>query len=72
MHWKPSGSGPRWTPMWLAAMTLASGCATGGAAPRAECAGWRPIYVGDADVLTVETAAGILAHNEQGAARGCW
>lgn len=72
MLWKPSGSGPRLTLMWLAVPILVTGCATGGAAPRAECAGWRPILIGDADVLTVETAAQILAHNEQGAARGCW
>lgn len=52
-----------------------SACA-GGSAPSAAvetyCAGWRPIYPHADDVLTDETAAQILAHDEHGAEQGCW
>lgn len=36
------------------------------------CAGWRPILVSQADVLTEGTARQIEAHNEFGAEQGCW
>jgi len=48
---------------------VATGCAT---PSPTECAGWRPVYIGEADVLTRETASAILAHNRQGQERGCW
>jgi hypothetical protein len=52
-----------WTLRLTAILTLCSGCATSGAA---DCGAWRPILIADADVLTVDTARAILAHNLTG------
>lgn len=40
--------------------------------PAQVCAGWEPIHVSRADVLTEGTASRIEAHNEQGVELGCW
>lgn len=58
--------------MWLAALILASGCAPAGPAPISPCAAWRPIYLDATDVISTETAAAILAHNETGARLCGW
>jgi hypothetical protein len=58
--------------MLLLAPLLAS-CATAGHAIRPDpCTGWAAIYVSKSDVLTDGTSKQILAHNEHGAAIGCW
>lgn len=52
-------------------LTLSAGCTMTGAD---SCAGWQSIRL-DAvsiDGLTDRDARAILAHNEFGAARGCW
>lgn len=36
------------------------------------CTGWEPIYVGDADVLTDQTAKQVLAHDQHGVNEKCW
>lgn len=36
------------------------------------CAGWSPIYVSRADVLSNGTAQAILSHNQYGERLGCW
>lgn len=50
--------------MPIVLLILLASCAGTGAAP--DCSAWRPILVGDADVLTTETARAILAHNLTG------
>lgn len=55
----------RWTALWLATLTLLSGCAGTGPGIDA-CGPWRPILVSRQDALTRGTAADILAHNETG------
>ncbi|RVT90706.1 hypothetical protein EOD42_23175 [Rhodovarius crocodyli] len=52
-----------WRGTWLASLILLSGCGVTGAV---DCSAWRPILVGRDDVLTRETAAAILAHDETG------
>ena len=61
----------KWTLM-LALVTLTSGCVTSGAGN--SCAGWRAIRLDAASIegLTERDARAVLAHNEFGAARGCW
>jgi len=62
-----NSSALKWiAPFALAA--LATGCvATGpGANDALRCAGWRPIYVSDEDVLSEGTAEAILSHNLTG------
>lgn len=66
----------------LLLVLLLQGCGTSGRVidtpkcpppdPKAVCAGWHPILVDRADVVTDFTAKGILAHNEYGEAMGCW
>ncbi len=51
--------------MLLAIPALLSGCAGTGAGTD-PCGSWRPILVGRADVLSIQTAQAILAHNETG------
>jgi hypothetical protein len=51
----------------LVSALLLSACATGGPVPSDGCAWTRPILVGRDDVLTEDTAAQVLAHNETGA-----
>ena len=47
------------------------GCASGG--PVTDCSWAEPILIDrHADMLTEETARQIKAHNETGAALGCW
>ena len=60
--------------MMLGLVTLTMGCETTGPAIDQDtiCAGWRPVLVSRDDVLSNETAQDILAHNEFGAAQGCW
>ena len=56
----------------LLSLTLASGCTTNG---RAEfCAGWRPIYLESASILSMseQDADSVLSHNEFGQSIGCW
>lgn len=36
------------------------------------CAGWEPILISQADVLTEGTARQIESHNEFGAEQDCW
>jgi hypothetical protein len=36
------------------------------------CAGWKPILISPDDQLTEGTASQIEAHDEYGAAAGCW
>ena len=45
---------------------LLTGCGTNGTVT-GDCAWAEPIYIGDADDLTDETARQILAHNQTGA-----
>jgi len=57
----------------LTSLALLTACASpNGPVTVNECAGWRPITISLSDVLTEETARGILAHNEYGRERGCW
>ena len=58
--------GMMWKMTCVASLVLLTGCATDGIATSG-CEWTRPILVGDADVLTDETARQILAHNETGA-----
>ena len=57
--------------MLLLTLTLASGCVPTGPD---SCAGWKAIRLDgqSIDGLTDRDARDILAHNEFGAARGCW
>lgn len=55
----------------VASLSLLAGCARNGAAPDV-CGPWRAIYVSKADVLTEDTARGLLAHNRTGAALCGW
>jgi hypothetical protein len=57
--------------VWLASLTLLAGCASGGAGT-SPCAGWQPILVSRADVLTDGTARQVLAHNEAGRSLCGW
>ena len=52
---------------------LVSGCVSGGSG-KSNCAGWKAIPLDRASVdgLTDRDAVSILAHNQFGAARGCW
>lgn len=36
------------------------------------CAGWKPIFVSSADVLTKASADAIQYHDEHGVVVGCW
>lgn len=61
----------RWLPLIL--LLLLASCATGGHVTKPDpCAGWEPIYVARADVLTDGTAKQILAHNLHGKALCGW
>jgi hypothetical protein len=51
---------------------LLAGCAGSGAATDAACAAFRPVYVGQADVLTAATAEQLLSHNITGAKLCGW
>ena len=55
----------------LLVVILLMGCASGSVGVDA-CGPWQPIYVGQADVLTVETGRQVLAHNEVGARLCGW
>lgn len=61
----------RLTVLLLASLTLLAGCSGTGGGTSA-CAGWRPILVSRADVLTQGTAQQILTHNEAGRALCGW
>lgn len=57
----------------LCALALLTGCATIGPGTEDQvCAGWKPILISQADVLTEETARQIEGHNLNGEANGCW
>lgn len=60
--------------MWMLipAMMLASCAESGLVIESLSCAGWKPIYMSTNDSLTPETEKAIIAHNEYGAAEGCW
>ena len=55
-----------------ALLILLTSCGSTGAVPSDGCAGWRAIYVAQADVLTDGTARQVLAHNANGQKRRCW
>ena len=57
--------------MLIGLLTLSSGCVTSGGD---SCAGWEPIRLDAASIdgMTERDARDVLAHNEFGAARGCW
>lgn len=61
----------RLSAMLIPALLLV-GCKTGPAIKSDPCAGWSPIVVSRADVLTDGTAKQILAHDLHGVAAGCW
>jgi hypothetical protein len=48
----------------LPLLILLASCA--GTGPAVDCQAWRPILLEEADVLTVETARAVLAHNLTG------
>lgn len=56
----------------LLVVALLSGCGTASGTATVDCEGWEPIFVGDQDALTDETAESILEHNEYGERLGCW
>lgn len=59
----------------LPVLALLSACAPNGAVVDTTaqvCAGWKPILIGPDDQLTEGTASQIEAHDEYGAAAGCW
>lgn len=51
---------------------IVSGCANKGFIKPDPCAGWSPIYISKADVLTDGTAKAVLAHDLHGVQAGCW
>ena len=61
----------RFRTLLLASLILLPSCAPSGHA-LISCGPWRPLLIGQADVLTDATARGLLAHNETGRALGCW
>lgn len=54
------------TALSLALMIPLLSCARSGPDPPTACATWRPILIGQEDVLSRETAEQILAHNLTG------
>jgi hypothetical protein len=56
----------------VVSLALLTGCATNGPVVTDPCGPWRAIYVAKADVLTEDTARGLLAHNRTGAALCGW
>ena len=56
----------------LIVAALITGCGSDEAGT--ECAGWRAIRLDGVTIeeMTDRDAAAVLAHNEFGAARGCW
>lgn len=58
--------------MLLLALLLASCAPIGRVTKLDPCAGWSKITASRDDVLTDPTAKQILAHDEHGAAIGCW
>jgi len=53
-------------------LPLLAACSPGLAIKPGPCAGWSVICPSKTDVLTDGTAKQILAHDEHGAAIGCW
>lgn len=58
------------TALLIAPLILLASCAATGGGN--ECAAWRPILIGDDDVLSAETARAILAHNLTGRSLCGW
>jgi len=54
-----------WTAIRLVPLILLASCGGGGHGTDV-CLPWRPVLVSAADVLTVDTARALLAHNETG------
>lgn len=50
---------------------LLSSCGSSGGLPD-RCAGWKPIYYRDGDLLTRPSAEEVLSHNKFGRSIGCW
>lgn len=61
----------KWKTACLMSLILVSGCVPTG---NASCAGWKQIRLDAASIdgLTDQDARAILAHNQNGLARGCW
>lgn len=56
----------------LLALTTLNGCGFAISGRPDSCAGFRPIFLQRADVLTGATEGAIIAHNELGERVGCW
>jgi len=57
----------------LLVVSAVSGCvALNAPPPQLHCEAFRPILIGEEDILTDETAVQIEIHNEVGLALGCW